>query len=117
MSALHYNDLGRVDDLWSLAFSLLELATGELPWENMYSRGLGKAEKQAAKIKVLKIKERFVAASLHGDPASCSILKESADYLRRVLGGSRVGGSDMCSLVPSVDVTHARFLKLVGVSW
>jgi len=84
VSALHYNDLGRVDDLWSLAFSLLELATGELPWENMYSRGLGKAEKQAAKIKVLKIKERFVAASLHGDPASCSILKESADYLRRV---------------------------------
>ena len=34
--AAHQNkDLGRVDDLWSLVFSLVELATGGLPWKRL----------------------------------------------------------------------------------
>lgn len=56
-------DLGRRDDLWSLAFTLLELSTGWLPWKPC-PRGLSEQERQALHGQICREKQKFVALCL-----------------------------------------------------
>mmetsp|Transcript_1229 Transcript_1229/g.3964 ORF Transcript_1229/g.3964 Transcript_1229/m.3964 type:complete len:1016 (-) Transcript_1229:10-3057(-) len=84
MAAMLGKDLGRVDDLWSLAFSLLELSVGSLPWDKLYRKGLPREQKERAKRRVLEEKKRLVAAVAHSDPQAIEALRPSARFLRHV---------------------------------
>lgn len=74
-------DTGRVDDLWSLAFSLMLMCTGRLPWDNIYRSGMHGEKKAKAKAMVLEEKKRLLLAAMHSNPCSNSSLRATGEYL------------------------------------
>eukprot|EP00927_Polykrikos_kofoidii_P039242 TRINITY_DN33670_c0_g1_i1.p1 TRINITY_DN33670_c0_g1~~TRINITY_DN33670_c0_g1_i1.p1 ORF type:complete len:1319 (-),score=233.81 TRINITY_DN33670_c0_g1_i1:110-3877(-) len=84
VSAFQERDLGRCDDLWSLAYSIVEMAVGFLPWETLYKRGLSPAKKLQAKRQVMEWKLSLDQALRHAEPHSVAHLCTAATYLDRV---------------------------------
>jgi len=79
-------DQGRVDDLWSLIFTLMELSAGSLPWNFYRSQArLGPEEKSQAKKRVLEEKLKLMAAvRLRERPPGFlrSIAQPMVDFIR-----------------------------------
>jgi len=76
VSAHRNQDQGRVDDLWSLVFALLELCTGQLPWNFYKSQAvLGPAAKAQAKQRVLEEKTKLIAAARQRDGKPSGFLR------------------------------------------
>jgi len=67
--AVHHNeDQGRVDDLWSLSYALLEMCIGHLPWSFYKSRaGLESAAKKEMKRRVLDEKLKLLTSVKRSD--------------------------------------------------
>ncbi|CAK0908169.1 unnamed protein product [Prorocentrum cordatum] len=84
MAAQSCQDTGRVDDLWSLAFALMELCAGLLPWDSLYGPAVTAEERQAAKLRVLEEKKRLIAAATNGDPGRVAALRPAVGYLARL---------------------------------
>jgi len=77
-----HEDCGRVDDLWSLCYSLLELCVGYLPWSSYKARAdLGLEQNKAARKQVQLKKEQLTTDILQANPASA---REESGFLSRV---------------------------------
>eukprot|EP00929_Paragymnodinium_shiwhaense_P070033 TRINITY_DN35412_c0_g1_i1.p1 TRINITY_DN35412_c0_g1~~TRINITY_DN35412_c0_g1_i1.p1 ORF type:complete len:1125 (+),score=308.93 TRINITY_DN35412_c0_g1_i1:204-3578(+) len=83
-AALMQMDLGRCDDLWCLAYALLEMVTGALPWDKLYKRTLPQAQKAQAKKQILQWKLNLDQAVKTGKPGPGGDLGPAAAFLERV---------------------------------
>mmetsp|Transcript_23029 Transcript_23029/g.46668 ORF Transcript_23029/g.46668 Transcript_23029/m.46668 type:complete len:421 (-) Transcript_23029:143-1405(-) len=111
VSAHQNKDQGRVDDLWSLIFALLELCAGQLPWNFYKSQAaLGPEAKVQAKQRVLAEKIKLIEAARNHDNKPFGFLRQVppqfADIMRALDG---LGYAD----VPDYDGL-AAMLRSVG---
>lgn len=81
-----HQDLGRVDDLWSLLFMLIEFATGTLPWRKYKEKeDIGRCKEETVGPQLVKNLPREFAAFLE-HLQNCSYASEPKyDYLISLL--------------------------------
>eukprot|EP01083_Nonionella_stella_P181925 653136_1 len=75
-------DLSPIDDLWSVAFVIIDISTNALPWKPLYV----KLENQSKvrRNQVGKLKHSFIQQMLSNDPCTSSmpIIKEYKEFMR-----------------------------------
>ena len=81
IAAQSFQDLGRVDDLWSLCYVVVEMVAGGLPWDGVYAKAVEDEEKAAVRQRVLDEKKLLVGALTHSNPYAVSFLQNSAKFL------------------------------------
>lgn len=117
MEAQNCKDIGRVDDLWSLFFMLIEMTMGRLPWEGIYCKNMSANAKTNAKKRVLEEKRRLMAAMTRSSPRADPDLKQACRYASQlpkpILACVREIAAYSYESVPNYD-TLRGFLKEVG---